>query len=152
MEGQRPTSNGAEQFRGKPIDARSTYSPGVYGPITDVQSHRDLMSAGIFVSPDAVRATWGDEAAKEYQAWNARTFGKADVCGVYAPNQRITIATPDDVIDAGMSVSYQAAEQTWGREAANLLRKADAAAIRSRIENRGIPVNGIPKTVVVFSR
>lgn len=55
----------------KPIDVRGMYAPGIHGqgmPIR-VETHYDLMSAGIKVSMEPVEATWGQEAAAEYIQW-----------------------------------------------------------------------------------
>lgn len=90
MERQRPTPNGAEHFRARPIDVRGEY-------------------------------------------------------------QGVTVNTPEDAIRAGIRISYTAAEQTWGAEAAQRMRKVDATAISERIA-KGFAANGQPKTGVIFSQ
>lgn len=71
--------------------------------------------------------------------------------GIHGVGQPIEARTPQDLIQAGVHISYDAAERIWGPEAAQAMRQTDAEIIRSRM-NRGISANGVEKAGVVFSR
>lgn len=76
------------QSNKREIDARGTYKP--FGEVR-VNKPSDLVFNGIYVHPEVVRRTWGDEAGDGYQNDMAKRFRRETPAPLQVPESPVTI-------------------------------------------------------------
>jgi hypothetical protein len=55
-----------------------------------------------------------------------------DARGIYRGAKDVQVTQPEDLVDAGIRISYEAAAKTWGPEAASWYRQAIVAKTQGR--------------------